>query len=699
MRGGDGRFKLCGVFCDSDTTPLNDSSDLQITSAERRLTLAALAVVVLLSALDQTIVATAMPRIIEQLQGLSMYAWVTTAYMLTSTVSVPLYGKLSDQYGRKPILILGVVLFLVGSALCGLSGEFGSLPVVGGGMMQLVVFRALQGLGAGALMTVSFAVMADMYPPRERGKLFGVFGSVFGLATVVGPFIGGFFTDHGTVSMAGYEIAGWRWVFYVNLPLGALALFMIIYRMPALRKGGGGNIDYLGAVLVVLTAASLLLGLTLGGTHYAWDSPNILGLFGVSIVALAIFIWIEGHAPQPILPLHLFSIPTFRLATLGSFIMSMAFLGVVMFMPLYMQVVQGVSAMQSGVALLPLMLTLIVSSIGSGRIVARTGKYKGLMISGGVLLAAGVWSLTGIGADSTQADLTWRLALTGLGLGPAQTLFNLVIQNAAPANHIGVATSMSQFSRGIGSTVGVAIFGTLLTHALSDELPKHVPQLPGGNISQLDLSHAQSQAMNVDKIRARVNAALDERYQVVVRAFNEDQRAVEEVLADPRLPEAIKAPLRDGGLRAKTHDELEERAAALVAELKSGEAGRDRLLRDPNLSPAMKQQLANIPSRAWDEPGVIAGVAALFRDSVLATENAVVSQRAQQALQRVKAGMTMYANKLVDDIQRGVKVAFAGAIAHMLERALWIVGLALFVVLFIPELPLRAKPHSDTASG
>ncbi|MFC4311152.1 MDR family MFS transporter [Steroidobacter flavus] len=678
---------------------MSDSSDLQITSAERRLTLAALAVVVLLSALDQTIVATAMPRIIEQLQGLSMYAWVTTAYMLTSTVSVPLYGKLSDQYGRKPILIIGVVTFLVGSALCGLSGEFGRMPVLGEGMMQLVVFRALQGLGAGALMTVSMAVMADMYPPRERGKLFGVFGSMFGLATVIGPFIGGFFTDHGTVSLGGYEIAGWRWVFYVNLPLGALALFMIIYRMPPLRKGGGGNIDYLGAMLIVITAATLLLALTLGGTHYAWDSPHILGLFAVSVVALAIFIWVEQHAREPILPLHLFSIPTFRLATMGSFVMSMAFLGVVMFMPLYMQVVQGVSAVQSGVALLPLMLTLIVSSIGSGRIVARTGKYKGLMISGGVLLAAGVWSLTGLTADTTQADLTWRLALTGLGLGPAQTLFNLVIQNAAPANNIGVATSMSQFSRGIGSTVGVAIFGTLLTHALTAELPKNVPQLPGGgNFSQVDLAHAQSQAMNVDNIRARVQTALDERYQVIERAFNEDQRAVEDVLADSRLPETLKAPLRDGGLRAKTHDELVKRTDDLVSELKSGTKGRDELLDDPDLSPAMKQQLANIPSRAWNEPAVIAGVAALFRDSMLATENAIVAKRAQQALQMVKAGIAMYSNKLVADIQRGVKVAFAASISQMLERALWIVGLALLVVLFIPELPLRAKPHSDTAA-
>jgi EmrB/QacA subfamily drug resistance transporter len=677
---------------------LNDSSDLQITAAERRLTLAALAVVVLLSALDQTIVATAMPRIIEELQGLSMYAWVTTAYMLTSTVSVPLYGKLSDQHGRKPILILGVLLFLAGSALCGLSGEFGRLPVLGEGMMQLVVFRAVQGLGAGALMTVSFAVMADLYPPRERGRLFGVFGSVFGLATVVGPFIGGFFTDHGSVTLAGYEVAGWRWVFYVNLPLGALALFMIVYRMPTLRKGGGGQIDYLGAVLVVLTAATALLALTLGGTRYAWDSPHIIGLFSISAVTLAIFIWVEGRAREPILPLRLFSIPTFRTATLGSFVMSMAFLGVVMFMPLYMQVVQGVSATQSGVSLLPLMIALIFSSIMSGRVVARTGKYKVLMVAGGVLLFVGVVALTGITADTTQSDLAWRLALTGLGLGPAQTLFSLVIQNAAPGNQVGVATSMSQFSRQMGSTVGVAIFGALLTHALTAELPKHVPQLPGGNISQLDLAHAQSQAMHPDEVRVRVQEALDARYQVVERAYHEDPRAVAEVLADSRLPEVIKAPLRDGGIRADTNEELVERTNALVAELKDGEDGRDRLLQDPNLSTALKQQLANIPSRAWSEPQVIAGVAALFRDSLLATENAIVAQRAEQALQAVKAGMTAYATKLVGDIQRGMKVAFATAIAHMLERALWIVGLALLVVLFIPELPLRSKPSADSAA-
>jgi hypothetical protein len=330
--------------------------------------------------------------------------------------------------------------------------------------------------------------------------------------------------------------------------------------------------------------------------------------------------------------------------------------------------------------------------------VTRTGKYKALMITGGVVLFAGVVSLTFITADTTQSELTWRLVLTGLGLGPAQSMFSLVIQNAAPATQVGVATSMSQFSRQMGSTVGVAIFGTLLTHALTVELPKYVPPLPGGNVTQLDLAHAQTEAMHVDQIRARVHRVLDERYQVIERAYHEDPKAVSEVLGDPRLPETFKAPLRDGGIRTRTNDELVERTDALVAQLKAGEDGRDRLLNNPDVAPSLKQQLANIPSRAWNDPQVITHVAALFRDSVLSTENALVAQRAEKALRTVKADLSQYAAKLVEDIQRGMKVGFATAISEMLRRALWIVGLAVLVVLFIPELPLRSKPSADSAA-
>lgn len=672
-------------------------TDVNVTAAEKRTILTALAVVMLLSALDQTIVSTAMPRIIEHLHGLSMYAWVTTAYMLASTVSVPIYGKLSDLYGRKPILVAGVVIFLIGSALCGLAGEFGDLPLLGSGMMQLVLFRAVQGLGGGALMTVSFAVIADLYPPRERGRLFGLFGSVFGLATVIGPFIGGFFTDHGTVMLMGYEVAGWRWIFYVNLPLGLLALFMLLYRMPPLTHRGTGKVDYVGAALIVLTFTPLLLALTLGGTEHPWGSPQIVGLFALSLVALLVFLFVETRVAEPILSLHLFRIKTFRMTIMASFVVSMAFLGVVMFMPLYMQVVQGISATQSGTALLPLMGGLIASSIVSGRLVTRTGRYKPFMIAGGIVLVIGVIALTRIDADTTSLDLAWRLAVTGIGLGPAQTLFNIVIQNASPIAELGSATGMGQFARQIGSTVGVAIFGTFLTHSLTAELPRHLPLLPGATEHQLDLGATQRRAMNTELIRHEVDAALEARFEVVERAYRGDAAARDDVLADARMPEVVKQPLLDDSIRARIHEQLEARADAVEAELRTGEAGRDRLLNDPLLGGSVKEQLANVPARALNAPEAADTVVRLFRGSIMAKETAMVELATTETLARLHQAMLGYGEQLVKQIERGTKDAFATSIAHMMSRALWIVVAGVFLILLIPEIPLRSA--TAKASG
>ena len=675
------------------------ATPVETSPAEKRLILLALAVVLLLSALDQTIVSTAMPRIIEQLQGLDLYAWVTTAYMLTSTITVPIYGKLSDQYGRKPILILGVLLFLAGSALCGVSGEFGDLPLLGGGMVQLVVFRAVQGLGGGALTTCTFAIIADLFPPRERGRLYGVFGSVFGLATVIGPFIGGFFTDHGTVTLFGYEVAGWRWVFYVNLPLGLLALFMVMYRMPKLRLGGGGRVDYAGALLLVLTFTPILLALSLGGISYPWDSPRILGLFAMGALSMLLFLVIEMRATNPILPLHLFRIRTFSVATLAYFVVSMAFLGVVMFMPLYMQVVQGISATDSGLAMLPLMAGFMSSGIACGRLVTRTGRYKPFMVGGSVVLIVGVILLSHIGPTTTPHDLAWRLLLTGIGLGPTQTLFSLVIQNATPLHELGIATSVGQFSRQIGATVGVAIFGTVLTHNLTLELPKRLPQLPGMEQQTIDLSRAQSQAMDPTAIRARVDTALAERYEVVARAYHGEQEAAREIISDPRMLEQVKAPLRDGGIEARVHRELEQRAERVEAELREGEAGRARLLADEGLSPLLRSQLADVPPRALRNPEAVSRVAALFRESIMRQEPVRVASDTEGALARIKAGLQVYAGQLATRIHTGIKESFSVSITSMLGQALWIVVLGALIILFIPELPLRARAPADAVGA
>ncbi|MDB5456079.1 MAG: drug resistance transporter, EmrB/QacA subfamily, partial [Caulobacter sp.] len=437
------------------------------TDDERRLTLAALMIVFLLSALDQTVVSTAMPRIIAELKGLALYSWVTTAYLLTSTVMVPIWGKLGDIYGRKPVLVAGIVIFLAGSWLSGLSGEFG--PILGvDGMVQLILFRALQGIGGGALFTTAFAIIADLYPPRERGKFAGIFGSVFGLASVLGPLIGGYFTDHGTVHIGSHVVAGWRWVFYVNLPLSLLSLFMILVKMPVLAHRRSGAVDYPGALLLVVAFVPLLLALSLGGHSFGWGSPQSLGLFGGAAIALLLFVAVERRVSNPILPLALFRNRVFSTSNLAGFLISMAFLGVVTFLPLYMQLGMGVDATTSGLAILPLMGGLIISSTVAGQLVSRLGRYKPLMIAGAVLLLVGVWLLSRVTIHTTLPDLCWRMLIVGLGLGPGQSLFGLAAQNAVSPRDIGVATSSNQFFRQIGSTIGVALFGALLTHRLAD---------------------------------------------------------------------------------------------------------------------------------------------------------------------------------------------------------------------------------------
>lgn len=467
-------------------------SALEFTPQERRITLIGIGITFLLSALDQTIVATALPRIISELHGLSLIAWVTTSYMLASTVMIPIWGKLGDLYGRKPVLLAGILIFLVGSWLAGLSGEFGDLPLLGGGMTQLVVFRAIQGIGGGALFTTAFAIIADLYPPRERGKVGGMFGAVFGLSSTVGPLIGGYFTDHGTVTLFGHTIAGWRWVFYLNLPLSVLSLFMIIVKMPKMSHAAKGKIDFIGAGLIIATTIPLLLALSFGGEKYPWSSPVIWGLFGGAALGLIGYIINERFASDPILPLDLFKNKVFTTANIAGFLMSFAFMSTVAFLPVFMQIGQGVEATTSGLSTLPLMVGLMGGAIASGRIATRTGKYKPLMYVGGAITILGIYLLSQMHTHTTRLDLAWRMFILGLGLGPGQSLFNLAIQNAAPLNRMGVVTGANQFFRQIGATIGVAVFGTLFINQMNGQLAESPmgKLIPGG----LDLGKLQEMA-------------------------------------------------------------------------------------------------------------------------------------------------------------------------------------------------------------
>jgi EmrB/QacA subfamily drug resistance transporter len=469
--------------------PRDTSHRREPTPQEKRLTFYALLIVFLLSALDQTIVSTAMPTIVSELQGLDLYPWVTTSYLLTSTVMVPIWGKLGDLYGRKLILIVGIIIFVLGSWLCGISGEFGDMPVIGGGMMQLIIFRGIQGIGGGALFTTAFATVADLFPPRERGKYAGLFGAVFGLASVVGPIVGGYFTDNGSATILGMHVAGWRWVFYLNLPLSVLALAMIGWKMPNLGHAGGGRIDYTGAVLVVISIGALMLALS-WGNEKGWASTEVLSLFAIAFVVGIAFLLVEHREREPILPLTLFRIPAFTTTTIASFIISMAFMGTIVYLPLYLQLGLGMQATNSGLLLLPLMLGLIISATLSGRFVTRTGKYKGMMFTGAAIQILGIWLMSQLTTDAGERDVIWRLFIVGVGLGPSQSLFNMVSQSAAPVQQVGVATSTSMFLRQCGGMIGVAIFGALLVSKLSES--PLAQMAPGGKI---DLGQLERFAM------------------------------------------------------------------------------------------------------------------------------------------------------------------------------------------------------------
>jgi EmrB/QacA subfamily drug resistance transporter len=549
-----------------------------VTDREKRLTLLGLILVFLLGALDSTIVGTAMPRIIQELRGFELYAWVTTSYLLCSTVIVPIYGKLGDLYGRKSILVIGICIFLLGSALCGLSGMFGTLPVLGSGMTQLVIFRAIQGLGSAALFSLSFTIIADLFTPRERGKFMGLFGATFGLASAIGPLVGGFFTDHGTVTIAGWEIAGWRWVFYVNLPLGLCSLLLIVFEMPSLRPDTpGGRIDYLGTFLFIAATVPLLLAMTWGGQSYAWTSPQIIGLEVTGIVSLCLFIKVEKSVRDPLLPLGLFGNRVFLIANLAGFLIGLSFIGVIMFMPLFTQVVLGQNATQSGWTQTPMMLGLLIGSIVAGRLATKTGRYKPTIVGGTVLLLGALLWLAAITTKTMPIALGLRLFVVGIGLGPSQSLFNLAVQNAVPSSQLGIATSASQFFRQMGSVVGLALFGALLTHILTSELSKRVPEL-AAMTARIDLSQVQSQALDPHRMQRALIATADAQYQQFARTYKDRTSARQDILADTTISMTVKDLLREGtAANASTAEvlaalqiDLTGQAAALGTRLETG---------------------------------------------------------------------------------------------------------------------------------
>ncbi|UUU27968.1 MFS transporter [Streptomyces sp. DSM 40750] len=572
----------------------------------------------LLAALDQTIVSTALPTIVSDLGGLEHLSWVVTAYLLAATAATPLWGKLGDQYGRKKLFQTAIVIFLIGSALCGMAQN----------MPQLIGFRALQGLGGGGLMVLSMAIVGDLVPPRERGRYQGLFGAVFGATSVLGPLLGGLFTEH----------LSWRWVFYVNLPVGAVALVVIAAVLHIPRRAERHVIDYLGTFLIASVATCLVLVASLGGTTWAWDSPRIIGLAVLAVLLTAAFVAVERRAAEPVLPLKLFRVRTFTLSAVISFVVGFAMFGAMTYLPTFLQVVQGVSPTMSGVHMLPMVFGLLLSSTVSGQIVSRTGRWKVFPVVGTAVTTLGLLLLHQLDAGSGDGEMSAYLFVFGLGLGLVMQVLVLIVQNAVSYEDLGVATSGATFFRSIGASFGVAVFGTVFTGRLGGKLTDALDgvQLPSG----VSVDGLKADPREIAELPAALRPSVLDAYASAITdvfIYAAPVALLGFVLAwflrEDRLRASVTAPdatetLASNPVARSSYDEV-CRALSLLG----SREGRREIYRTItaragyDLLPAASWLLLRIRRYGWVEPAVLAERSAVPLDVIMAATRQVEERR------------------------------------------------------------------------
>ncbi|MEU9554841.1 MDR family MFS transporter [Streptomyces fumanus] len=494
-----------------------------------RVVLLALMIAMMLAMLDNMIIGTAMPTIVGELGGLEHLSWVVTAYTLATAAATPLWGKLGDMYGRKGTFMTSIVLFLIGSALSGMAQDMG----------QLIGFRAVQGLGAGGLMVGVMAIIGDLIPPRERGKYQGMMAAVMALAMIGGPLVGGTITDHW----------GWRWSFYINLPLGVvtLALISVVLHLP--KKRAQARIDYLGAALLTIGITAIVLVTTWGGTEYAWTSARIMELIGIGVAALVGFVFWQTKAAEPVVPLHIFRSRNFTLMSLIGFIVGFVMFGATLFLPLYQQSVQGASATNSGLLLLPMLGAMLVTSMVAGRVTTSTGRYKVFPIVGGVLMTVGLYLLSLMDTATSRFTSGLYMAVVGLGMGCLMQITMLVAQNSVEMKDMGVASSSTTLFRTLGSSFGVAIMGALFNHRVQDVMAERAGAL-GSKVTE---QSAQLDAASL----AKLPAAAREAYQHAVSSGTHGAFLLGSAVAVLALVAAVfvkEVPLKGAGPKADGGD-------------------------------------------------------------------------------------------------------------------------------------------------
>ncbi|HEY3365600.1 MAG TPA: MDR family MFS transporter [Symbiobacteriaceae bacterium] len=662
-----------------------------LTSRQKWVILFGLMITLFLAALDGTIVATAQPSIVRQFQAIDLISWVTSGYLLANTAMVPILGKLSDLYGRKIIIMTSTVVFLLGSALSGAAPS----------MVYLILARVVQGMGAAGITAISFAVIADMWVPAERAQISGFISSVFGLAGVVGPFVGGWLTDH----------VSWRAVFYVNLPIGVIALIFVALKMPSLARGIKAKVDWAGVFLMLVTVIPFMLALTLDRTDYPWTSPFILALFGVAALGLVLFLVVESRVAQPLLPLHLFANRTFSVVAAGSLLFGGAFFGSIIYLAIFLVGVNGVSATKAGSTLMPMMLGMVVGSVVTSILAQRTGRYKPFILLGMFLVPIGLYFMSTMTADTTLGGVTWRMVFLGVAVSPVMPLLGLAITNAVSMAEMGVATSTRSFFQSIGQTLAVSIFGVILTTNLTHEMDARFQairaQVPPAFASKLDTAQMRNQVGGGGDsgtpdlgatIAAEVEKAFDAQRTLVTKAIRDaDPAAMQALNANPLTPEQMKPLLMPGALDAMVGQQMDAQFAQLEAALKSGNPDALKaILANPQTPDGLKQGLAMLPPEGLKNPQALAGLLAQAKQQMAGQKAAAVAAAREQALKGALAGLDQAEATAVQQGQSlGVKIArtlketFAAAVTPVYRIAMVVAGLAFVIMLLLPEIPLR----------